>query len=155
MVAIMTEALDLRETGKVMEVGTGSGYGAAVLGEIADTVFTTERHPKLAEKARQALARLNFTNVHVVVGDGSLGLKDEAPFDGIVVTAGAPVVPESLKRQLAIGGRLVIPVGNNQTVQELLCITRTEEDVYLEQNLCGVRFVPLIGGEGWPRFRAD
>lgn len=150
MVATMTEALKLQPDHRVLEVGTGSGYGAAVLGEIAMTVFTLERHPRLAKRARKALAGQGYDNVHVIVGDGSLGLESEAPFDAIIVTAGAPAVPENLKRQLAIGARLVVPVGDRQTVQELLRITRTGKDAYSQDALCGVRFVPLIGAGGWP-----
>lgn len=153
VVAMMAEALELKGGGdngeKVLEVGTGSGYAAAVLGEIAAQVFTIERHRALAEKARKALAAEGYGNVHVIVGDGSLGLAAEAPFDAILVTAGGPGIPESLKHQLKIGGRLVIPVGGTRTFQDLLKITRTGEKNFAEENLGGVRFVPLVGEEGW------
>ncbi len=103
----------------------------------------------LAEKAQKALAAEGYGNVHVIVGDGSLGLATEAPFDAILVTAGGPEIPESLKQQLKIGGRLVIPVGGTRTFQDLLKITRTGEKDFTEENLGGVRFVPLVGEEGW------
>lgn len=149
VVAMMAEALEVKDGDKILEVGTGSGYAAAVLGEIAGEVFSIERHQALAEKARAALKAEGCGNVHVVVGDGSLGLAAEAPFDAILVTAGGPNVPESLKRQLKTGGRLVIPVGGTRDFQDLLKITRTSEDEFSEENLGGVRFVPLVGEEGW------
>ncbi len=149
VVAMMAEALEVKDGDKILEVGTGSGYAAAVLGEIAGEVFSIERHEALAEKARKALRAEGCANVHVVVGDGSLGLAAEAPFDAILVTAGGPNVPESLKRQLKTGGRLVIPVGGTRSFQDLLKITRTGEDEFTEENLGGVRFVPLVGEEGW------
>ena len=151
MVAMMTEALDLKGGEKVLEIGTGSGYAAAVLAEIAGEVFTIERHRRLAERAMAALAAEGYGNVHVVVGDGTRGLPEAAPFDGITVTAGGPRVPESLKAQLAVGGRMVIPVGSDRTYQELLVITRTGTgpDDFTEESLCPVRFVPLVGEEGW------
>ena len=153
MVAMMTEALELTGDGengeRVLEVGTGSGYAAAVLGEIAGEVYTIERLDALAQKARSALEAEGYGNVHVVVGDGSLGLPDEAPFDAIVVTAGGPEIPDSLKYQLKVGGRLVIPVGGTRNFQDLLKITRTGEDEFEEKNLGGVRFVPLVGDQGW------
>jgi protein-L-isoaspartate(D-aspartate) O-methyltransferase len=149
VVAMMAEALQLEDSDKILEVGTGSGYAAAVLGEIAGEVFSVERHEPLAEKARQALAAEGYGNVQVIVGDGSLGLPAEAPFDAIVVTAGGPEIPHSLKRQLKIGGRLVIPVGGTRSFQDLLKITRVSEDKFDQENLGGVRFVPLVGEEGW------
>lgn len=153
VVAMMAEAVELDEGAKVLEVGTGSGYAAAVLGEIAGEVFTIERHEPLAEKARKALEAEGYDNVHVIVGDGSLGLAAEAPFDAIIVTAGGPEIPESLKTQLKVGGRLVIPVGGSRSFQDLLKITRTRsedgEDDFERENLGGVRFVPLVGDEGW------
>ncbi len=153
VVAMMAAALELEDTDKVLEIGTGSGYAAAVLGRIAGEVFTIERLEPLAEKARAALAAEGCGNVHVVVGDGSLGLAAEAPFDAIMVTAGGPEIPHSLKSQLKPGGRLVIPVGGTRSFQDLLKITRTGagqgEDDFTEENLGGVRFVPLVGEEGW------
>lgn len=153
MVATMTEALDLSgdpEQGeRVLEIGTGSGYAAAVLGAMAAEVFTIERHGELARRAEAILHTEGYDNVHVIVGDGTLGLPEEAPFDAIVVTAGGPAVPESLRQQLKVGGRLVIPVGASHTLQDLLKITRTSEYEFDEEILCAVRFVPLIGAEGW------
>lgn len=147
MVAVMSEALLLKGGEKVLEVGTGSGYQAAVLAEICGEVFTMERHAFLAHRADKILKELGYKNIHVSVGDGSLGLPDQAPFDGIIVTAGAPRVPESLKEQLAEGGRLVIPVGGRM-MQSLVRITRWGKR-FDEENLLGCVFVPLIGEEGW------
>lgn len=147
MVAIMTESLRLKRGERVLEIGTGSGYQAAVLAEIAGQVYTVERHAALAYRAEKVIRELGYGNVHVVVGDGTVGLEDKAPFDGIIVTAGAPSVPESLKRQLAEGGRLVIPVGG-RWMQSLVRVTR-RGDSFHEENLLGCVFVPLIGEEGW------
>ena len=147
MVAVMTQAMGLRGGERVLEVGTGSGYQAAVLAEIAGEVYTVERHGELADRAKERLLELGYNNVHVSVGDGTLGLPEKAPFDGIIVTAGAPHVPESLKAQLSEGGRLVIPVGG-QYLQSLLRITR-EGDDFQQEDLLGCVFVPLIGEDGW------
>ena len=149
IVALMTAALELKPDERVLEVGTGSGYAAAVLSEIAKEVYTIERHKILANTARKRLERLNYKNILVFYGDGTLGLPEHAPFDAIVVTAGGPDVPETLKRQMAIGGRLVIPVGAFLHVQQLLRIRRISEDEYKEEDLGGVCFVPLIGVAGW------
>lgn len=149
IVALMTEALALEGGEKVLEIGTGSGYAAAVLGEIAGDVWSIERVDELAARAADALDELGYRNVHVRRDDGTIGLEEQAPFDAIVVTAGAPEIPETLKRQLKIGGRLVIPVGRSRGYQELLRITRTADDDYETENLAGVRFVPLIGERGW------
>lgn len=149
MVAYMTEALELAETDKVLEIGTGSGYAAAVLSRIVTRVQSVERIEGLAVSARQRLERLGFTNIDVHVGDGSLGWPPSAPYDAIVVTAGAPEVPAPLLSQLSIGGRLVIPVGRNQTFQSLLRVRRYGEKEYRQENLMGVMFVPLIGAAGW------
>jgi protein-L-isoaspartate(D-aspartate) O-methyltransferase len=149
IVAIMTEALDLRAGERVLEIGTGSGYAAAVLGEIAGEVYTIERHGPLAEKAAEVLADLGYENVHVRHADGTLGWLEHAPFDAIVVTAGGPKVPSTLREQLRVGGRLVIPVGSDPRVQELVRVTRIAEDEYKQEDLADVRFVPLIGEEGW------
>lgn len=147
IVALMSEAMELGADDRVLEIGTGSGYAAAVLGEIVSEVFTIERHPRLADHARQCLEALGYRNVHVRTGDGTLGWPDEAPFDAIVVTAGGPSVPRSLREQLAVGGRLVIPVG--ERVQRLLRVRRTSEERYAEEDLGLVLFVPLIGEQGW------
>jgi protein-L-isoaspartate(D-aspartate) O-methyltransferase len=147
MVAVMTEALRLGPEARVLEVGTGSGYQAAVLSHLARHVYTIERRADLAEQARARLAALGCENVHVLVGDGTEGAVDHAPFDGIVVTAGAPKVPEPLTAQLADGGRLVIPVGTARE-QDLVIIERRGNR--LEQTAgepCV--FVPLIGRHGW------
>ena len=149
IVALMTAALELKPDERVLEVGTGSGYAAAVLSEIAKEVYTIERHKILANTARKRLERLNYKNILVFYGDGTLGWPEYAPFDAIVVTAGGPDVPETLKRQMVIGGRLVIPVGAFLHVQQLLRIRRISEDEYKEEDLGGVRFVPLIGVAGW------
>lgn len=149
MVAFMVAALLLEGEEKVLEIGTGSGYAAAVLAEIAAEVFTIERHGELARQASERLRANGYQNVQVRHGDGTLGWPEEAPFDAIVVTAGGPTVPRSLRQQLAAGGRLVIPVGEDVGIQELLRITRTGPEQYEEESLASVRFVPLIGEQGW------
>lgn len=149
IVAFMVEALDLKGHEKVLEIGTGSGYAAAVLGLLAREVFTIERHEKLARLATQRLARDGHANVHVRCGDGTIGWPQVAPFDAIVVAAGGPRVPESLRQQLAIGGRLVIPIGDQVGNQELVRVTRTSADHYAEERIANVRFVPLIGRDGF------
>ena len=149
IVAMMTEALDLQGGEKVLEIGTGSGYAAAVLAEIAKDVYTVERIAQLAEKSAAMLASLGYRNVHVLHGDGTLGWPDHAPYDAIIVAAGGPQVPESLKAQLKIGGRLVIPVGADRRLQELVRVTRISEHQYATTELADVRFVPLVGEEGW------
>ena len=149
IVAFMTEALALAGGEKVLEIGTGSGYAAAVLAEIAGDVYTVERIGQLAEKAASTLADLGYDNVHVLHGDGTKGWPDHAPYDGIIVAAGGPKIPDSLKEQLKIGGRLVIPVGRDPKVQELVRVTRVSESEFRREDLADVRFVPLIGHEGW------
>lgn len=149
IVAFMIEGLALEGGEKVLEIGTGSGYAAAVLAEIAGEVYTIERIGELAENAKRALAATGYDNVHVLCGDGTLGWPEYAPYDGIVVTAGGPDVPESLKLQLKIGGRLVIPVGEDREFQELVCVTRLSESDFESKYLAAVRFVPLVGAEGW------
>jgi protein-L-isoaspartate(D-aspartate) O-methyltransferase len=149
IVALMTEALELRGGERVLEIGAGSGYAAAVLAEIAAELFTVERHARLAEEAAARLAGLGYDHVQVRVGDGSRGWPEHAPYEAIVVAAGAPEVPEALKEQLAVGGRLVIPVGRGRTLQDLLRLRRLSETEYQREELGGVRFVPLVGEEGW------
>lgn len=149
IVAYMIEALQLETADRVLEIGTGSGYAAAVLSRIVTTVHTVERLDRLAEIASKRLERLGYGNIVIHVGDGTLGWPEHAPYDAIVVTAGAPSVPKPLLEQLAIRGRLVIPVGASCDLQMLVRIRRASEKDYLSEQLCGVRFVPLIGTEGW------
>jgi protein-L-isoaspartate(D-aspartate) O-methyltransferase len=153
IVACMAEALGLARTDRVLEIGTGSGYAAAVLAEIAAEVYTVERIPRLAEGARQRLARLGRASVHVLTGDGTLGWPEHAPYDAIVATAGGPAVPPALLEQLAIGGRLVIPVGGSYA-QRLVRVTRATAEDYRYEDLEAVAFVPLVGAQGWPEGRA-
>jgi protein-L-isoaspartate(D-aspartate) O-methyltransferase len=148
VVAAMVDALGLGGSERVLEVGTGSGYAAAILSRLARQVVTIERHEVLAEGARARLARLGFGNVTVLAGDGTLGAPEHAPFDGIVVAAGGPSVPPALVAQLAPGGRLVMPVGPTRNEQQLVRFTR-EGDEVREQALGDVRFVPLVGAQGW------
>ncbi len=147
IVALMTEALALQGSEKVLEIGTGSGYQAAVLAELAARVFTVERFPSLAYRANQVFQKLQYHNILVRVGDGTLGWPDDAPFDGIVVTAGTPKIPQPLVDQLAVGGRLVVPVGDRQS-QDLILVERVAEGIR-KTNLGGVRFVDLVGKWGW------
>jgi len=149
IVALMAEALLLAGGEKVLEIGTGSGYAAAVLAEIAGEVYSVERIGQLAEKAAAALAEQGYDNVHVLHGDGTRGWPDHAPYDAIVVAAGGPKIPDSLRSQLKIGGRLVIPVGSDARAQELVRVTRVAENNYRREDLADVRFVPLLGEEGW------
>ncbi len=149
IVALMTEALDLQSGERVLEIGTGSGYAAAVLAEIAAEVYTVERLGELAEKAASTLAALGYRNVNVVHGDGTLGWAAAAPYDAIVVAAGGPGVPESLKKQLKVGGRLVIPVGTDPRAQELVRVTRISNEEFKSEDIADVRFVPLVVKEGW------
>ena len=147
MVAAMVEALDVQPFDRVLEVGTGTGYEAAVLAELAAEVWTIERHAELADKAREILAELGYGNVHVICGDGSLGLPEHAPFDKIVVAAGAPQAPPSLIAQLAEAGTLVVPVGNRFDQQLHVARKISGEIVTSRHVLCC--FVPLVGAEGW------
>jgi len=147
-VARMTEALELSGSERVLEIGTGSGYQAAVLGLLAERVVSIERLPRLAADARRALDRLGATNVVVHLGDGSLGRPAEAPFDAIVVTAGAPEVPKPLLGQLAAGGRLVGPFGP-RGAQQLVRVRCTREGRFAAEVLGPCRFVDLVGRHGW------
>jgi len=149
IVAYMTEALELKPSDRVLEIGTGSGYAAAVLSRIVTTVYSVERLAGLAQNARERFERLGFSNIIVHEGDGTLGWPEHSPYDAIVVTAGAPKVPQPLLEQLALGGRLVIPVGRSYDVQMLVRMLRMTEHDYRSEELCGVRFVPLIGAAGW------
>jgi len=147
IVALMTEALALEGDEKVLEIGTGSGYQAAILSELAARVFSIERISSMATKARKLLDELGCGNVLIKVGDGTYGWPEEAPFEGIIVTAGAPDVPDPLLQQLTTGGRLVIPVGD-EYLQDLVKVVKTESG-YEKENLGGCRFVKLIGDHGW------
>lgn len=148
MVAFMTEALGLQGDERVLEVGTGSGYQAAVLARLVRRVYSVERIPDLARSARRVLDELHLINVNIKVTDGSYGWEEQAPFDAIMVTAGAPSVPENYVRQLTVGGRLVIPVGGRDG-QTLKRMTRVTEERVTEEVLLPCRFVPLVGGQGW------
>lgn len=147
IVALMTQALELTGDETVLDVGTGSGYQAAVLAGLCRHVVGVERIPELVAGARQKLQALGLKNVEVHEGDGSLGWPAKAPFDGILVAAAGPHVPEALLKQLADGGRLVIPIGAPSS-QELMLYRREGETIH-SQSLTGVRFVPLVGAEGW------
>ncbi len=147
IIALMTEALELSGSEKVLEVGTGSGYQTAILAELARLVVTTERLPALAERAKSVLDSLGYTNIEVHLAEETLGWQSEAPYDTIMVTAGAPKVPVDLLAQLAIGGRMVIPIGSRY-VQELYKITRRKKK-NIFQNLGSCRFVSLISKDAW------
>ena len=149
IVAYMVEALDLQPGEKVLEIGAGSGYAAAVLAEMGCEVYTIERIGQLASVAAGNLQDEGYHNVHVLHADGTRGWAEQAPFDAILVSAGAPIVPESLKSQLAVGGRMVVPVGSSQRAQELLRVTNRGEGRFDVEDLADVRFVPLIGEHGW------
>lgn len=149
IVAFMIEALALQGGEKVLEIGAGSGYAAAVLAEIAEEVFTVERIGQLAERAATNLSDAGYRNVHVLHADGTEGWANEAPFDAILVSAGAPDIPKSLLHQLKIGACMVIPIGRDPRAQELIRVTRLDEDEYEREDIADVRFVPLIGKEGW------
>jgi len=149
IVAFMADALLLKGGEQVLEIGTGSGYAAAVLAEIAANVYSVERIGQLAEKAAVRLTELGYDNVHVLHADGTKGWPEHASYDAIVVAAGGPKIPESLQRQLKVGGRLVIPVGTEVRAQELVRVTRVSESEFRREDLADVRFVPLLGKEGW------
>ena len=147
IVAMMTELLELKGSEKILEIGTGSGYQTAILCELCRHVYSVERITSLSNRARKTLYALSYTNFTLRIGDGTKGWDDAKPFDGIIVTAGAPVVPDELRRQLNDGGRLVIPVGGEE-VQELLVIRKNGEK-FEERSVSGCRFVKLIGEHGW------
>jgi len=149
MVAVMTEKLQLDKESIVLEIGTGSGYQTAIIAEICERVFTIERILTLEKKARLTLEGLGFTNIAFKVGDGTLGWSEFAPYDGIVVTAGAPKIPKLLFSQLNEGGRMVIPIGDS--FSQTLKVVRKKEDKRIEEAYFGCTFVPLIGKEGWER----
>ncbi|MBS1302622.1 protein-L-isoaspartate(D-aspartate) O-methyltransferase [Loktanella sp. SALINAS62] len=149
IVGLMIEAAEVRPGETVLEIGLGSGYATAVLSRIADSVYAIERHDALTQTARKRLSELGYDNVTIRTGDGTGGWEDAGPFDAILVAAGAPSAPASLKRQLAVGGVLVIPVQQSDQHQTLTRIRRTAEDAWETEQLGAVRFVPLIGAEGW------
>lgn len=149
IVALMAAALDLSPDDCVLEIGAGSGYAAAVLSLIARKVFTVERRRELAESAQDRLQEEGFNNVRVLHGDGTLGWPEYAPYDAIVVTAGGPDVPQPLLEQLRVGGRLVLPIGQDRSMQKLIRIRKTGENDYEQEDLGDVRFVPLVGVAGW------
>jgi len=147
IVALMTQALGLKGKEKTLEIGTGSGYQTTILAELSKRVYTIERIKPLMEKAIQLLGRLGYSNIIFKAYDGTLGWKERQPFDAIIVTAGAPRVPDPLLDQLAIGGRMLIPIGDKYS-QELIKVTKRKKD-YKKENLGGCRFVDLIGVYGW------
>jgi protein-L-isoaspartate(D-aspartate) O-methyltransferase len=147
MVAVMTQSLELKGDERVLEIGTGSGYQTAILAELAKTIFTIERIQKLLLRAQKILQELGYENIFFLTGDGTKGWPEKAPFDGIIVTAGAPEIPQTLTSQLAEGGRLVIPVGPRYT-QTLYKVTR-KRNQFTEEDITGCVFVPLVGDFGW------
>jgi protein-L-isoaspartate(D-aspartate) O-methyltransferase len=149
IVALMMQAAAIKSGDKVLEVGSGSGYAAAVIGRIAARVIGIERQHELVEVARERLERLGYDNIDILEGDGTKGCPDEAPFDAILAAASGSHVPEPLLGQLAPGGRIVMPIGDPGAVQELVKVTKQDDGILRQENLGAVRFVPLIGEEGW------
>ncbi|MBI4364939.1 MAG: protein-L-isoaspartate(D-aspartate) O-methyltransferase [Candidatus Latescibacteria bacterium] len=147
IVALMTQALELTGDEKVLEIGTGSGYQTAILAELADRVFTIERIPSIGHQAKERLTAMGYSTIVFRISDGTVGWKEMAPFDRVIVTAGAPKIPAFLDEQLRIGGTCVVPVGDPSN-QNLVRITRAEDGLR-EEVLCSCTFVPLIGREGW------
>ena len=148
MVAIMTEILDLKGEERIIEIGTGSGYQTAILAELGKEVFTIERIDVLLNRAKKILINLNYNNIEFKVGDGTIGWKEKAPFDRIIITAAAPNIPEMLFDQLAVGGRMVVPVGK-RFHQDLKLIVRMQDGEQMVMSRGGCLFVPLIGEDGW------
>ncbi len=151
VVALMIETLELKPQDRVLEIGTGSGYAAAVISLIAAEVYTVERFEALVDYARANLAVTGYQNVHLRHGDGTLGWPEHAPYDAIIAAAGGPSIPPALKEQLALGGRLVMPVGSAQRAQQLVKLVRLPDGKFKERKLSHVRFVPLIGEQGWEK----
>ncbi len=153
IVALMTDLLNLKGDERVLEIGTGSGYQAAILAHIAKEVHSIERHMPLSDNAAMVLEEIGIENVHLHVGDGTLGLPDQAPFQGIMVTAAAPKVPQAMLDQLDDGGRLVLPVGRR--FSQVLEVWQRVDEEYKQEDVTAVAFVPLIGEEGWPEGTGD
>ena len=151
VVALMIELLKLQPSDRVLEIGTGSGYAAAVLSRIAAEVYTVERVSGLVDYAQAKIEVLGYENVWVRHGDGTLGWPEHAPYQAIIVAAGGPNVPQALKEQLDVGGRIIIPVGREQRSQRLVQVVRRSQDKFDEKKLSHVRFVPLIGKQGWEK----
>jgi protein-L-isoaspartate(D-aspartate) O-methyltransferase len=151
IVAYMTELLRLCGGENVLEIGTGCGYQAAVLSRIARTVYSIEVYPELADRARDNLRRLGYDTIVITCGDGTMGWPEHAPYDGIIATASGPDVPEPLKEQMAIGGRLVMPVGEYRFGQYITRVIKGTGDQFNQERLLDVAFVPLIGKHGWPK----
>ena len=149
IVALTIEAAKIGEGARVLEVGSGSGYAAAIIGQVAGEVIAIERHHELVELARQRMERLGYDNVRIVEGDGTLGWPEEAPFDAIVAAASGSHVPKSWIAQLKPGGRIVMPIGGPHSAQSLIKVTKTEDGTLDREDLGAVRFVPLIGHEGF------
>ena len=150
IVALTIDAAGIKAGDKVLEVGAGSGYAAAVIGRIADRVVAVERHHRLVELAQERMQRLGYDNVRIVEGDGTLGWPEEAPFDAIVAAASGSHVPKSWLEQLKPGGRIVMPIGDPGSSQTLIKVTKREDGSLEREDLGGVRFVPLVGQEGFP-----
>jgi protein-L-isoaspartate(D-aspartate) O-methyltransferase len=149
VVALMMRALQLQADDRVLEIGSGSGYATALLSRIVHEVHGVERHQVLVDYARERLEKLGYDNAHIHHGDGTMGWPEAAPYDAIMVSASGPDVPKALRAQLAVGGRLVMPVGHAYGMQSLHLLTRTGPDTFRKKDLGGVRFVPLIGKQGW------
>lgn len=149
IVALTIDKMELQPGNEVLEIGTGSGYSAAVLSRVCASVVSVERLPELAHTATERLARLGYSNVTVICGDGTQGCPNHAPYDAIAVAAGGPQVPRALREQLKVGGRLVIPVGGAEE-QSLVRVRRLSPTEFRQEQICKVRFVPLIGQQGWP-----
>lgn len=149
IVALMTEKMGLKGDEKILEIGTGSGYQAAILSTLCREVYTVERDQRLYDRARKVLGEQGYTNIRYRLGDGTKGWEDEAPFDGIIVTAAAPFVPEPLREQLAEGGHMVIPVGD--LFSQMLMLLERKNGKFEQSQICSCVFVPLIGEHGWRR----
>jgi len=147
IVALMCQELKLEEGKKILEIGTGSGYQSAVLAVMDYSVYTIERYEELSVRAEDIIKRLEITGVHFMIGDGSLGWEGESPFDGIIVTAGAPAVPEDLMEQVITGGKIIIPVGDR--FSQRMQIIEKGEKIIEKRDICGCTFVPLVGKQGW------